>query len=376
MEHNLLTSLRKYRPREGQDPLENFVTEAFAWLLRNYKDFSVFFISKISENLLQPVESTNGEWSTQVSFGGIFPDMVCTFQNSTALIFEHKIWSSLHDEQLNNYRAFAKKKYEKFYLILITASKSQHFQNPDLALCWSDIYGWIETWLGSNSNETNFLLHDFLGLLKEEGLGPPAPISHEAILSYYLTRNFRNQVSSLIRRSEYKDWTSIHPEINPRTEKFRGQDYGEINGRIALLLFENACPSITTGFLLDWEHYFSPPSLGLKSPDFAIMLRFTDFHDSYPGSLEYEAFVSKLATKVQALEGDWDFYNHLQDASLDQKNKGFPIHIRKPMLEMFRGTTDPDEQVERFFEASKTIIHLFLECDEFHEMRQKFVKLS
>ncbi|MEM6502043.1 MAG: hypothetical protein AAF685_09415, partial [Cyanobacteria bacterium P01_C01_bin.89] len=43
MGNGLLSSLRKYRPREGHDPLENFITEAFAWILRKHPDFSVFF---------------------------------------------------------------------------------------------------------------------------------------------------------------------------------------------------------------------------------------------------------------------------------------------------------------------------------------------
>ncbi len=35
MEDNLLVNLRKYRPRDKSDPLKNFLTEAFAHLLKN-----------------------------------------------------------------------------------------------------------------------------------------------------------------------------------------------------------------------------------------------------------------------------------------------------------------------------------------------------
>jgi len=40
----LLESLRKYRPREGKDPLENFITEAVSWILKNHADFSKYFL--------------------------------------------------------------------------------------------------------------------------------------------------------------------------------------------------------------------------------------------------------------------------------------------------------------------------------------------
>lgn len=42
MKTDLLTSLRKYKVTDKQDPIENFITEAFAWLLKNYDDFSFF----------------------------------------------------------------------------------------------------------------------------------------------------------------------------------------------------------------------------------------------------------------------------------------------------------------------------------------------
>jgi hypothetical protein len=47
MATGLLESLRKYRPREGKDPLENFITEAFSWILNNHLYFSEFFLIEI-----------------------------------------------------------------------------------------------------------------------------------------------------------------------------------------------------------------------------------------------------------------------------------------------------------------------------------------
>jgi hypothetical protein len=61
---NLLTALRKYRPRDNHDPLENFVTEAFAWLLINQPAFGRFYLGKVLHRLGQSDLSTGQviEW--------------------------------------------------------------------------------------------------------------------------------------------------------------------------------------------------------------------------------------------------------------------------------------------------------------------------
>ncbi len=43
MKTGLLQAVRKYRPREGMDPLENFVTEAFCWVLNNNRELGSKF---------------------------------------------------------------------------------------------------------------------------------------------------------------------------------------------------------------------------------------------------------------------------------------------------------------------------------------------
>ena len=54
---NLLLALSKYHPREGHTPLENFITETFAWLLRNNPAFTVEFFKELCEELSLSEES-------------------------------------------------------------------------------------------------------------------------------------------------------------------------------------------------------------------------------------------------------------------------------------------------------------------------------
>ena len=121
---SLLINLRKYRPRENTDPLENFMTEAFAWLLRRNTGFSMHWLESLNEQFddgekfMLPTEDVL--WSTQENFDGKYPDMVASW-SQTRIIFEHKVWADLHENQLSNYRSYADKQSWDYRLILITA---------------------------------------------------------------------------------------------------------------------------------------------------------------------------------------------------------------------------------------------------------------
>ena len=102
MNTDLFTSLRKYRPRDGHDHLENFITEAFAWLLRSDSDFSSYFLNRLfvllkKQNFEKPAiipeQSNYFHWKTQQYWAGYYPDMICEIDQDV-LIFEHKTWKS------------------------------------------------------------------------------------------------------------------------------------------------------------------------------------------------------------------------------------------------------------------------------------------
>ena len=92
MEVGLFEALSRYSPREGNDPLENFITEGFAWLLNKYPEFGGFFLQYLEEKLRLNVNRYDCEWSTQDNFDGKYPDMVCRFRDENkAIVFEHKV---------------------------------------------------------------------------------------------------------------------------------------------------------------------------------------------------------------------------------------------------------------------------------------------
>ncbi len=376
MEHNLLTSLRKYRPREGHDPLENFITEAFAWILKSYPDFSTVFVSYLLEKIPHATKDVEQlSWSTQENFNGFYPDMLCEMGNGRALVFENKAWAKLHNSQLDNYRQYAENNYTESHIILITATSNQHVQNPDLALCWSDIYRFITDWLKQHNTEGHCIFKDFLELLRDEGMAPPAPISHESIQSYYSGIELTPQINSLlntVKRDAY--WKNIisAPDLPDLT--VRGSD-----GRIGFDLLgrktfggevKEWIPGVFIGFMMNGTDHCVKNILGRKSPDFSIIISFNKLlHNIYPTSAAYQSFVSKISKEISVLNQGWNFLNHLEDKSAKEINRWHPIHIRKPILELFVGTLTAAEQANRFMENAKQILDIIFNCDEFAHLK-------
>jgi hypothetical protein len=382
MNYNLLSSLRKYRPREGKDSLENYITEAFGWILNSFKDFSNYFTNILIEKLeIKRSEIDEVNWITQANFGGVFPDMLCTF-GDFAIVIENKVWRRLDEGQIERYRDYAKKHFSESKIILITASTNQWDQNPDLALCWSDIYKWITGWIERQSEDPDHIFLSFLDLLTVEGLGAPAPISHESILCYYPSRFLKDRVSSLLQIVYKKDWQSLIPslKLNLYAENKRGKYFGEEWGRFGIDLlgpYEDARPGIFVGFMVDGEDHRVKPLLEERSPDYSVILSFhSDLHGVYRRNPFYRGFVDRVGKIVGGIGDHWDFYNHIEDQSVSNPNVYHPIHIRKPMLELFRGTKTMDEQVERFMTNTKKMLDIMFEKDEILRMQEEFKKIK
>ena len=150
MEIGLFEALSRYSPREGNDPLENFITEGFAWLLNKYPEFGEFFLRHLEEKLREKelqlkVNKYDCEWSTQVNFNGKRPDMVYRFRDvnkGKAIVFEHKVMGlSLAKDQLKDYRKYAQiKQFQDSRIVLITARQGNSTNKTPILLCAGAIY--------------------------------------------------------------------------------------------------------------------------------------------------------------------------------------------------------------------------------------------
>lgn len=380
MNTDLFTSLRKYHPREGHDPLENFITEAFAWLLRSDKIFSHYFINEILDNLglkkteINFNENTIVRWNTQSNWGRHYPDLTCEF-GEYVLIFEHKTHNyDVQPEQLNNYRKYANSRYKNPQsVIIITGSTHQH--NPkhgyDLALCWSDIIHLINKWMKNDNcrNDYSFLFQSFLNLLKNEGLGPNEAISQEAIRGYYPSKDFLGNIDKLISKAYKHPWYTLFKIDNIDLQMDNAWD------RKGFRIFASKpwTPSLFIGFITNNQDFRSKPVLGNISPDFCITISTENIlYPQYSNDLIYKEFIKKLASEIAKLNLDLDFYEHHADKTIQNYNNWHPIHIRKPMLELFKATQTTEEQQTAFIETASKILNAIIDCEEFWQIRQSY----
>lgn len=100
---NLFLALQSYTPREGRDPKEDFITEAFAWILRQHADlaerFLRFVLDQCEGDFLTGPWSSQLQWTTQVGDGNVRLDMVAGHWNVLHHLKEHprpNRWHPLH----------------------------------------------------------------------------------------------------------------------------------------------------------------------------------------------------------------------------------------------------------------------------------------
>ena len=212
------------------------------------------------------------------------------------------------------------------------------------ALCWSNICNLIK-----KSDNSELLIKDFQQLLKSVGLGPRAPISHTSIRYYYKTRKLKENIKNLIERvkgreEQDEEWKKmIKKDYDLSIPIQRGKDdyYGRIG--IDLLAWDkpnsdHGPGNIFVGILLDGEDHKTEPIDRVKGPDFCLIISFSySLLNFYNKKEEYKKLVEELSKKVAQLNDGWEFYNHLDDHN--EPNKHHPIHIRKPMLDVFSHPT-------------------------------------
>lgn len=374
---SLFAALRSYRPRENHDPLENFITEAFAWLLINHPEFGGFYLDKVLHRLGSN-ELPAGvpiQWTTQVNLGGVYPDLVGIIGDQ-AYLFEHKAWSHLHSNQLATYRREATETFgtKNYRLILITGGRHQIDQDPDLGLCWHEVHAWISEWERHQDYQEDYLFSDFQRLLETEGMGPPAPISQEAILSYKPAQSFEPALHNLVQRVFPHKWSELfHPhKITPHLPWHRSLPGGKDPwGRFGINLLGDVkdwSPGLFLGFHIDPEDH-GMEWLNPLCPDFGVIIDINlDAYPNYDLLDSYLILCSALKGTVMRLCPDYQFFNHLAHST--DPNKWHPLYIRKPMLEVLRGTIDSDEQQIRFIREASRIIACITATPEFWAFRE------
>lgn len=369
---NLLVNLRKYRPREQADPLENFITEAFAWLLRGSEEVREELLKLMNEHLDVPVPYVNADVviSTQENFRNKFPDMVLRWPE-WLVVFEHKIWSELHDDQLKNYRNYAIDTVgeHKHRIILITAKKKQHKQDPDAALCWEQIYKRFELICESVTDVTvSWAIKDFLELLKAEGLGPSTPINKFSLAHYTDSIALDEQLNNICANTLNEQWPL-------KNEGWQANKKKKCWGRIGIEFNTSDSsqnptwePGVFCGFMVDDSDHQIQDLMG-KGLLGAVVLDLSEEAQTKIDDLLcdiYNDFVTELTNKIIEYNAGWEVSNR-RDPLVH--NPWHPLFITKTIESMFDEAHTTDDQESKFFSQISDLQKVLLSCSSFAKLK-------
>ncbi|WP_168380942.1 PD-(D/E)XK nuclease family protein [Modicisalibacter radicis] len=346
MDDSLLVSLRRYRPREGRDSLEDYITEIFAWLLRNSREVADAFLDIVmarvpkADRIELPDADQEITWDTQAPYPGARLDMLAQWPGG-ALLFEHKVHAPLTAEQVNKYRDLAASEFpgRVARVIVVSANTGQHRPEAHGCLCWANVYKLLEQQHERLTDPTEqFHIASFLALLRHEGLHPAAPISHQAVAFYPVAWRFPEQLAAALTPLAHAEW--------PLSEHYEGRGPSTRWGRLGFELIPAGgplhwMPGLFIGVILDGRDHL----VHNRHTDRVMLNVILDFsvkvHDIYPRLPSYQKLVHQLQELTPGK--GWSFYDHLEDRPA---NYHHPLYLETPLLDVLRGTTTMEEQRE------------------------------
>lgn len=381
MEDSLLVSLRSYHPRPDRDPLEDFITEAFAWTLRTHPSVESSFLEWIDDKADVQVpndDRVDWTWTTQKSLDGGIADMVVSGGGRT-YIFEHKVWDRAEAKQIDNYRKSIDA--EEIVTVLITAAKWKYerpeddsIPDPDVHTTWASVSQTFSRLEDGVENPTR--IQDFIALLDHEGLGPREILEEPQLRAFNSHQKTLSGLSKLIKelKKQPRKWDFAYdllPDLDGKREPGSKWTHNPPRyGRISLILYTEGNINIHFGILLDpsdIQTELTNPNMG---PDIAVHLKIPwknltqKQYDEILHSDAYNHLVSKLTTDDL---GNWTLFEIKSDYS---QNKHHPVVLQQPLAPILRGKTTVDDQRQVLTDKLQDGLQRLLQTNEIGKIRK------
>ena len=249
---NLFEGLFNFAPRDGHTPRENFLSEAFAYILRTSEGALDAWVSDVFARRVH-CESfdvrTRGRKDTE-NDSPVFPDMSIrgTIADGEAfeILSEHKWDSRCNSNQLCSYARIAQK--SGAHLIFIGANHRQKREaaasHPAVARCylWEDVFRVL-----NEIPEPSEIFKEFLNFMAAKGLSPGQPLSLQKMQAFLQSAGFVKSLERLAEklRNDF-EWNCI-------PSRYRGgMKVTDRWGRVAIeFATPDWKPTITVGFLYD-----------------------------------------------------------------------------------------------------------------------------
>lgn len=289
MGENLLTNLLTYRPRPGRTSQEDFLTEAFAHLLRSSEE-ACKVISRLVEADAFGFEGLDVQTQERFDIQGagrqVFADMTWHVKGETGApsltLFEHKWGSDVDDAQLSRYRKVVADAGRPWVVFIGATTKQRRNAkgSVDRALTWGIVHVALE-----QADLSSDFAVTFIGFLEDQGLTMPNPITREKLKAYALGKSLPGDCKRLAGKLNGKNWDTVLPDRIGNEHRVTDRW-----GRIGLMF--NWDPGLFMGFLMDGSDHqldLLKPELG---PDVMMCL---DAGDQYrPQFADSKLFRNKI----------------------------------------------------------------------------------
>lgn len=363
----MFSFIKSYIPTKNKDPKEDFLTQLLAWMLINIDglncEYCRFLLDKASSKSIQISGDEVINTRTQVAVENGRIDLVINV-NENGFICEHKVFSSLSDNQIEKYKNNSNSLGSGiFYTVLITATRLQHTQDADIKLTWGDICEFFEANINKFGDLGEFLIKQFTYYLKEQGLGYTEPIKLEDILAYFPAMTLEKNLDAIFYELEGMDWEKQCPslkELNPTQFNIKYNKYRW--GRKGIDFFNQWFPGIFTGIILDTDDHQILPANIEKGPDFVVLVE-TDYYPNKNEVMEKRNKILKsqefeeLKRRLQLNHGDFEFISEVKD------NPWRVLVLKRPLFDIFKGKNTKAEQVQALLENIINAVNLITQDD-------------
>ena len=144
---------------------------------------------------------------------------------------------------------------------------------------------------------------------------------------------------------------------------------GFLEGRFGVNLLSSWRPSIFVGAYLhahDHKQALLAPNTG---GDFALILDVARNKNFDGDAFAQQPAFTRLRQRLAQHAPGWDFADNLAQK---RNNPWHPLHLRKPLAEVFANTKTPEARQARWLEAAESALELLLAGGELAELRRGF----
>lgn len=269
---NLFNALFEFHPRGGHTPKENFLSEAFAYLLATCDVARDAWLSRVFGRKVRATqfEATTRQSEHDEDHVSIFPDMriqgILDDDTPFDLYSEHKWNSPCNTTQLRRYLKLAAIRGQHCSLVFIGASRCQKREAERCdarlnrkAFLWADVFESFDLIPAPPD-----MLRQFLEFMKTHGLSPGTAIQPSAMVAYLQSAGFLESLEHCANKlNDDFEWDCF-------PARYRADEARLVKNRWGRIAIEFTTPgwkpTITVGFLYDeYDHgiKFVSPQKGI-----------------------------------------------------------------------------------------------------------------